>query len=297
MPHRSALTMPHFFLALAVAAVWGTNFVVIRLGLDQFPPFLFAALRFTLVFFPAALFLKRPDVPLRRLFAYAMLIGSGQFALLFMGIKMGLSPGLASLVIQVQVFFTIGLSVLANGERVRPHQIAAVVLAACGIAIIAVMGGGDATVIGLLLVLAAGLSWASGNMVAKRDPGVNMLAYVTWSGLFAAPPLFAMSLIFDGPAVVAESLANANAVAWGATIWQAVGNSLFGYAAWGWLLARYPAATVAPMSLLVPVFGMSASAWWLGEALPAWKLEAAAIVFAGLAINLFWPVRAQPKPA
>ena len=74
---------------------------------------------------------------------------------------------------------------------------------------------------------------------------------------------------------------------WAAVLWQAVGNTLFGYASWGWLLSRYPAATVAPMALLVPVFGMAASAWYLGESLPAWKLGAAALVLSGLALNLF----------
>jgi O-acetylserine/cysteine efflux transporter len=71
--------------------------------------------------------------------------------------------------------------------------------------------------------------------------------------------------------------------------WQSWGNTLFGYAAWGWLLARHPAATITPMALLVPVFGMSASALLLAEPLPAWKLIAAALVMAGLAVNLLWP--------
>lgn len=71
--------------------------------------------------------------------------------------------------------------------------------------------------------------------------------------------------------------------------WQAAGNTLFGYAAWGWLLVRHAAATVTPLALGVPVFGIGASALWLGEALPAWKLLAAALVLAGLALNLLWP--------
>ena len=64
-------------------------------------------------------------------------------------------------------------------------------------------------------------------------------------------------------------------------------DTLFGYAAWNWLLARHPAATVAPSALLVPVFGMSASAWLLGEPLQGWKLLAAGLVIGGLALNLY----------
>ena len=65
--------------------------------------------------------------------------------------------------------------------------------------------------------------------------------------------------------------------------WQAIGNTLFGYGAWNWLLARHnPASTVTPKALLVPVFGMTASALALHEGLPTWKLGAAALVMGGL---------------
>jgi O-acetylserine/cysteine efflux transporter len=118
---------------------------------------------------------------------------------------------------------------------------------------------------------------------------VHMLGVVVWSSAFALPPLALLTLLLEGPARIAQGLAAADAAVWAAVVWQAAGNTLFGYAAWGWLLARHPAATVAPMALLVPVFGMGASALLLGEALPAWKLVAAALVLAGLALNLFGP--------
>jgi O-acetylserine/cysteine efflux transporter len=118
---------------------------------------------------------------------------------------------------------------------------------------------------------------------------VQMLGVVVWSSVFALLPLLALSLLAEGPARMAQGLAAADAGVWAAVVWQAVGNSLFGYAAWGWLLARHPAATVAPMALLVPVFGMGASALLLGEGLPAWKLGAAALVLSGLTLNLFGP--------
>ncbi|MCH8686486.1 EamA family transporter [Pedomonas mirosovicensis] len=290
---RASLSFPHFLLALAIVAVWGTNFVVIRFGLNHLPPLLFAALRFAFAFFPTALFVRRPKVPLGKLAAYGLAIGAGQFGLLFIAMKGYISPGLASLVVQSQAFFTIGLAILLIGERLRAHQWVAVGMAASGIGLIAWMGGGDATLLGLALVLLAGLSWAAGNLIARSTPGVNMVAYVVWSSLFAIPPLVILSLVFEGPQAIMTGLTQADAATWGAVLWQTIGNSLFGYAAFGWLLSRYPAATVAPMSLLVPVFGMGASAWWLGESLPAWKLAAAAIVLGGLAVNLFW----RPRPA
>jgi O-acetylserine/cysteine efflux transporter len=66
---------------------------------------------------------------------------------------------------------------------------------------------------------------------------------------------------------------------------------------WGWLLARHAAATVVPLALLVPVFGMGSAALFLGEPLPAWKLGAAALVMSGLALNLLWPLRHRLRPA
>ena len=286
---HTALSPTHALLALAVVAVWGTNFVVIREVLDTFTPLWLAALRFAFVVVPAVFFLPRPAVPVRDLAAYGVLIGAGQFGLLFLAMHGRISPGLASLVVQMQVFFTIGLAMLGSGERLRPVQGFALVLAAAGLGVIAVHVDAHTTPLGLLLVLGAALSWALGNGVNRRAGSVNMLAYVVWSSLFAVPPLLAMAWWVEGPQVLAHSVRQAGASTWLAVLWQSVGNTMFGYSAWGWLLLRHPAATVTPWALLVPVFGMGAAAAWLHEPLPAWKLIAAALVVAGLALNLFAP--------
>ena len=283
------LPLRHVLLALAVVAVWGTNFVVIKLALTQLPPLLFAALRFLFAALPAALLVPRPLAAWRNLAAYGLLIGVGEFGLLYLAVGSHISPGLASLVIQTQVFFTIGLSMASLGERVQPMQWLALALAVGGILMIALHTDATTTPAGLLMVLGSALCWAGGNMVGKQAGRVDMLGYMVWSSLFAVPPLLLLSLLFEGPAVIVNSLQHAGPGAWGAVLWQSVGNTLFGYAAWGWLLARHPATSIAPMSLAVPVFGLTASSLWLGEALPAWKLEAAALVMAGLALNIVWP--------
>lgn len=283
---RDRLPASHALLALAVVAVWGTNFVVIKWALAALPPLLLGVLRFALAFAPAALFIPRPAVGWRPLATYGVLIGAGQFGLLYLAMNGHISPGMASLVVQTQVFFTIGLAMVADGEKVRSYQWLALVLASAGIVVIGWHTGGDTTLLGLAMVLAAALAWAFGNQVARRMGRVDMLGVVVWSSVFALPPLALLSLLVEGPARWVQGFAAADAGVWAAVAWQAVGNALFGYAAWGWLLARHPAATVAPMALLVPVFGMSASALLLAEGLPAWKLIAAALVLAGLALNL-----------
>ena len=280
----ATLPLRHFLLALAVVAVWGINFVVIKFALGQLPPLLMAALRFGLVLIPGLFFVARPAVRLGNLALYGFLIGGCQFGLLYVAMNGHISPGLASLVIQVQVFFTIGLAMRLAGERVRRFQWFALLLASAGIAIIILHTDGSTTPLGLFLVLLAALAWAGGNIAAKQGAPANMLAYVVWSSAFALPPLILLSLAVEGWDAISVALQTADATAWAA--W---GNSLFGYAAWGWLLAKHPAATVTPMALLVPVFGMSASTLWLGESLPPWKLAAAALVMTGLALNLLWP--------
>jgi O-acetylserine/cysteine efflux transporter len=228
-------------------------------------------------------------VPWRKLAAYGGLIGAGQFGLLYLAVGAHIAPGLASLVIQTQVFFTIALAMFTVGERLRRHQGVALLLATGGIAVIAAHTDAHTTPLGLAMVLTAALSWAGGNQVARTMGRVDMLGVVVWSSAYALPPLLLLTLLVDGPARIAQALAAADATVWAVVLWQAVGNSLFGYAVWGWLLSRHPAATVVPMALLVPVFGMASSAWVLGEPLPLWKLLAAALVMAGLALNLLWP--------
>ena len=286
---QAALPARHVLLAVAVVAVWGTNFVVIKYALAHLPPLLLALLRFALAFAPAALFVARPAVAWRVLASYGLLIGAGQFGLLFIALRADITPGLASLVVQVQVFFTIGLSMAIAGERVRGFQWAALALAAAGLLVIGLNTDASTTPLGLALVLLAAAAWAAGNAVARLAGRVDMLGFMVWSSLFAVPPLLVLSLVFEGPAVMAQALVAADAGVWAAVLWQSVGNTLFGYGAWAWLLARHPAATVTPMALLVPVFGMSASTLWLAEPLPGWKLVAAALVLGGLAINLLWP--------
>lgn len=283
------LPFRHLALVLVVMAVWGSNFTVVKLGLAELPPLFLTFLRFFFVFVPAAFFIRRPAVPWAHLAGYGLMIGAVQFGFLYVALRGHISPGLASLVVQSQVFMTIGLSIALAGERVHLFQWAALALAVSGLGIIVAHGGADATPLGVMLVLVAAAGWAGGNHVARLSGRVNMLGYVVWSSLFAVPPLLLMALMFDGLPAITAGLANASWVGWSSVAYQTLANSMFGYAVWGWLLARYPAATVAPMSLLVPIFGFATSALVLGEELQDWKLMAAALVLGGLALNLLWP--------
>jgi O-acetylserine/cysteine efflux transporter len=240
---------------------------------------------------PAILFLPRPKVRLGNLAFYGLCIGVVQFGLLFIAMKGQISPALASLVIQTQVFFTIGLSIWRTGEKIKLHQIGALALAVAGMGVIAANTGQGITIAGVALVLLAAMGWAMGNQASREAGKVNMLAYVVWAAPFAVPPLLLLSLVMEGPTAITEGIRHAGIATWGAVLWQSVGNTLFGYTCWAWLLSRYPAATVAPMSLLVPVFGFASSAIILHESLQLWKIGAMLLIMAGLAVNLLWRPR------
>ncbi|MBC8021782.1 MAG: EamA family transporter, partial [Burkholderiales bacterium] len=195
----------HLLLALAVMAIWGTNFVVIEWGLREFPPLLFACLRFFFSAVPAIFFLRRPATPWRYLAGYGVLLGAGQFGLLFLAMNGHISPGLASLIVQMQVVFTIALSVAMFRERVPVTAIVGTALAVAGLATVGAHFDATITPTGLVLILCAAFCWACANVVvkvaARRGPPFNMLAFIVWSSVFAVPPLLALSFAFEDVAM------------------------------------------------------------------------------------------------
>lgn len=281
------MKLQHQALALLVVFIWGTNFVFIRIGLNELPPFTFAALRFFIVAFPLLLFFPRPKIAWSILAAYGVLIGFGQFGLLFWAMQENITPGLASLIIQIQVFFTILLSAALMAERVNAKQMAALFLCLVGLVVIIMFTDGETTAIGIVVILIAALSWALGNVVVKRAGIVDALSFIIWSALFSIPPLLLMAWVLEGPNIIVNSISNLSWKGWGVVLWQSIGNTLIGYGLWNMLLVRYQAALVAPWALLVPVFGMSASAVMLGELMPWWKLLAIGLIFAGLSLNMW----------
>ena len=284
----------HIALAFAVVAVWGTNFVVIAIGLREFPPFLFATLRFFFSALPWLIFLPKPEVRWRWLMLYGVFLGAGQFGLLFYAMRSDIAPGLASLVVQTQVFFTIGLSVLLFKERVALSVIVGTLLAAGGLAVIALHLDQTVTTTGISAVIAAAFFWACANVVVKKaslesKQPFRMLNFIVWASVFAVPPLLALSLILEGAQVGWEALNAARTNAWLALAWQVAGNALFGFSAWSWLLTRYDAAVISPYALLIPVFGVGSSVLLLNEPLPAWKVAAITMVLAGITVVSMWP--------
>ena len=284
---KTTMTLADILTALCVVTIWGVNFVVIKIGLEDLPPVLFTALRFIFAALPLAFFIKRPKTAWPLVVAYGMFQFALQFTLLFSGIKLGLPAGLASLVIQLQAFFTIGLAVLLLGERPQAVQLIGALVALSGMALVAVHLEGQATLIGFVLVVTGGLCWALANITTKKMGQVNALSLVVWGSLVASPPLLLASWLMEGQAAWELAAHNFSLKSLFAVLFQSYPNTLLGFGIWSMLMRRYAAATIAPFSLLVPVAGMSSAALILGEQLEWWKVAAGALVLAGLALNQF----------
>ena len=274
-------------IALAVVMIWGFNFVVIKLGLQGLPPILFTALRFLFAALPLAFFVKRPAIPWRLLLGYGMFQFAFQFTLLFSGMHLGFPPGLASLVIQLQAFFTIGLAVLLLGERPLVTQLVGALVALGGMVLVATQLNARPTLIGFAMVIAGGFCWAVANILTKKMGKVNPVQLVVWASLLASPPLLLASLLVEGPQAWESAAMHLSWLSVGAIFFQSYPNTLLGFGTWSVLVRKYPTATIAPFSLLVPVTGMIGAAVVLGEPLQWWKITAGALVLGGLSINLF----------
>ncbi|MBT2791036.1 EamA family transporter [Paraburkholderia strydomiana] len=274
-------------LALIVVIAWGVNFVVIKVGLHGVPPMLLGALRFMLAAFPAIFFVKRPQLQWRWLLAYGTTISLGQFAFLFSAMYVGMPAGLASLVLQAQAFFTLIFAAFFLHERFRLPNVAGLLIAAAGLALIGMQGGHAMTLAGFLLTLCAACSWALGNIVTKKVGKVDLVGLVVWGSLIPPLPFLALSYALEGPQRIAAALSGISAMSIFAIVYLAFIATLIGYGLWSRLLSRYPASQVAPFSLLVPIVGLASASLFLDERLSGAQIAGAVLVMAGLAVNVF----------
>jgi O-acetylserine/cysteine efflux transporter len=283
-------------LALAVVLVWGTNFVAVKWGVAEIPPLLLSGLRYAVALVPIIFFVKRPQIPVWMLIAYGVFVGVGQFGFLFSAIKLGMPAGLSSLVLQVQVFFSIGLAVLFLGERPSPFSLAGALVAFAGIAVIALERLQGAALVPLLMTLCAAVSWSIANLITKKASKIDMFGFVVWSCLVPPIPLFLLSYFIEGPGAWSSMLTHITLVGAGSVLFTAWISTVFGYGAWSVLFGRYPASTVVPFALLVPIVGIGSSALVLNEQISGLEWAGSVLVFCGLLLNVFGP-RLMGKPA
>ncbi|MCF8452102.1 MAG: EamA family transporter [Pedobacter sp.] len=276
----------HLLLVLAIVLIWGVNFVAVYIGLKSFPPFLLSALRFGLSALPWVFFIPRPKGSVKLIVYYGLFNFALQFGFIFTGIHLGISPGLASLVLQIQVFFSMGLAFLFFHDRPSPFKIAGSLISFVGIGIVGYHVEGGSTFLGLILMLLAAFSWAAGNMFTKKIHSDSPLALVVWGNLAAFPVMVLVSYFFEGPLVIQSSLQNMSWPAIASVCYIVYFSTHIGYGAWGFLMKSYSTSVVVPFTLLVPVVGFMSSAIYLGEEIQSWKILASLFILGGLIFGL-----------
>jgi O-acetylserine/cysteine efflux transporter len=279
------MTPRDILAAVSVAVVWGLTFIAIKIGVGQTSPLMLSALRFVFASFPAILFVGPPKAPPWKVALYGLLLGVGQFGLLFIAIHEGFPVGLASLVVQAQAFFTVALAWVLLSEYPRRTQILGGLLAFAGIAVIGSTRLAGASLGPFVLVVLASFFWGSANVLAKTAGRVDMLAFTVWSSLAAPVPLLALSLAVDGTAPLA-ALVHPTVALVASVLVVAYAGTVFGFGLWARLLAHYSAASVAPFALLTPVVGMVAGVVVFAEPISAVELAGGVLVMAGLALNV-----------
>ncbi|MEV0682200.1 EamA family transporter [Actinosynnema sp. NPDC050436] len=277
------MKLGHAALAVLTTVIWGVNFVVIKVGLAEFPPLLFSSLRFLAAAVPALWLVGRPGVAWKWVVAVALALGVAKFGLLFLGMGAGMPAGLSSLVLQSQVIFTVVFATVLLKERPRPVQLVGMAVAATGIVLIALDYGLTSPLSALLLVVLGAIAWGLSNVATRYAKPPDALSFIVWVSAVATLPLLALSVIFEGPSAIITAFGNATWAGVTSLLFVAWVSTLFGFGVWGFLLREHNATTVVPFALLVPVAGMFSGWLFLDEHISPVRLGAAALVLAGMA--------------
>ncbi|QHB34053.1 EamA family transporter [Yersinia canariae] len=281
------MKLTDLLIALLITAIWGVNFSIIKLGLITADPFILAGLRFSLCALPAVFFIKKPDTSWGYIIGYGLLFGIGLWGIVNLGIKAGVSAGIASLVLQFGAFFTMILGAFLFHESLSKYQFLGIIIALLGLSSIIFISDGSVTLIGLALVLCGAVVWGLVSIIIKKSNTKQVFSFLVWSSLFSPIPLFLLSYLFNGPSGFTELADNFTTTTLFSILFQVYPNTLFAYWVWNSLLTKYPVSVVAPLSLLVPIFGMLGSVMIFNESIPAGKIVAMVLIISGLVTGLY----------
>jgi O-acetylserine/cysteine efflux transporter len=277
----------HIALCLMIVVAWGMNFIFIKFALEDISALLLCTLRYGLSAIPAVFFFRRPRTPFHLLVAYGLCMFGIQYLFLFSAMKSGAPAGISSLIFQIQIFFTLGLSVLFFKVRPGVFELIGATVAFSGIGLVALHTTGEITWIQILLLLGGALSWSLGNILSQKIHPENPVALVVWGNLFAFPCLLFLTFFIEGSDFVFQSLSGMKNLTVISITYIVGVSTLFGFSAWSWMIREYKAPAIVPFTLLVPVVGFIGSYLFFGEMFPVWKVISSTLVILGILLNLF----------
>lgn len=274
-----------FGLLFALMALWGLNFSVIKLGVNGVHPLVLTALRFSFAVFPLIFFIKKPDVPWRYLIAYGLSFGVGVWGLTTLSIGAGVSAGMASLLLDMSIVSSLLVGWLCLNETITRNKLLGAGLALLGLALIMYSEGGAVTGKGLVLVLMASMFWSVNGLIVKRANTKAIFAFNIWGMLFAPLPLLLLAVTLEGTQVITELPNQFTQWTLFSVLFQAYPTTLLGYWFWNKMIMKYSVSSVAPMTLLVPVFGILGGYWFYKESIETSQIIAAVLILLGLFVG------------
>jgi O-acetylserine/cysteine efflux transporter len=271
--------------AVAVPLLWGYQFVVIKTGITEFPPFFFLALRFLATAILLVPFVRRPTrEQLRPIAAISLFLGGLNLGLFYVGLALG-SGSMTAVAYLLSTPFTVLLAWPLLAERPSLTTISGVALAFAGVIVLRADPGLSAKGFPLLLVIGAAFAFAVSNVLTKRYGPFDPLMLMGWSSLFTVPQVMLMSLLLEYGQ--AASLVAADERGWLALAYTIFIGGIVGFGLWFWLIARCSMERIAPFGLLLPVFALMSSALFLGEPMTPKLIAGALLAISGVALTQF----------
>ncbi|SMG54428.1 EamA family transporter [Paraburkholderia susongensis] len=277
----------HLALALFVTFVWGVNFPITKLGLDSMDPFVLTGVRFALAAFPLVFFIRRPSVHFGYVAAYGLIFGVGMWGAINYGIASGVAPGIASLIIQLSAFFTMFWGALLFRETLRPAQWVGAIVVLIGLIGIFLAQKGAHQVFGIALVVLSAIAWSIGNVIIKKSGVKEIFSFMVWASLFPPLPLLLGAWWIGGGQPFVMTWRNIDGVALFSLAFQVYLATHFSYWGWNSLMKLYPVSMVAPLSLMIPVFGILSSILLIGERVQPLEWASILVIIVGLAIGIY----------
>lgn len=273
--------------AVAVPLLWGYQFVVIKMGVTEFPPFFFLALRFLATALLLIPLVKKPKrEQLLPIAAISLFLGGLNFGLFYVGLRLG-SGSMTAVAYLLSTPFTVLLAWPLLAERPSFTTISGIVLAFAGVLVLRAEPSLSANGLPLLLVIGAAFAFAVSNVLTKLYGPFDPLMLMGWSSLFAVPQVILMSLLLEHGQVA--SLVTADERGWLALAYTIFIGGIVGFGLWFWLIARCSMGRVAPFGLLLPVFALMSSALFLGEPMAPKLIMGALLAICGVALTQFKP--------
>ena len=270
-------------IAVMVAVIWGLAFVASRIALDEFSPELMTALRFSIAAVPC-LFVRKPKVSWPLLIAISLTLFLGQFLAQSVAIARGVPVGLTSVIVQSQALFTIAFAAIIFSEMPTRTQTIGIGIATIGLLMICGTVGYDFSVGAFAVLMISPVSFAIGNILLRQARGAPMFDLFAWLCLAAAVPLFALTLVSNGPQPTWHALTHMSLTGLLCMLGLGGISTSIAYWLWGRLLRDYPAAQVVPFALLVPFVGSAASSIVFGEKFGPLRLAGMITVIGGIAV-------------